>query len=104
MMIEELQLLAGEENPFRNCLVTFFSFAIFGFTALVPTIIAHANNLNTLTSGYIIATIIVAIVFLAVLGVAKSLVGGTVWYWSVLETIIIGAISAAIAYGIGLAF
>lgn len=44
MMIEELQLIAGEENPLKNSLVTFFSFCIFGLMPLIPYIIAHATN------------------------------------------------------------
>lgn len=38
------------------------------------------------------------------LGLAKSCVGGMKWYVSVPETIIIGAISASAAFGIGKAF
>ena len=45
MMIEELQLLAGGENPFTNSVVTFISFVLFGFTPLIPTLIAHAQGL-----------------------------------------------------------
>jgi hypothetical protein len=40
MMIEELQLIAGEENPFTNSIVTFFSFVIFGLTPIIPSIVA----------------------------------------------------------------
>jgi len=36
-----------------------------------------------------------------VLGLAKSCVGGMKWYVSVIETIIIGALAASVAYGIG---
>ncbi len=44
MMIEELQLIAGEENPIKNSIVTFFAFALFGMTSLVPTIVAKAQG------------------------------------------------------------
>jgi len=44
MMIEELQLIAGEENPFTNSLVTFFSFALFGFMPIVPVVISKAGG------------------------------------------------------------
>lgn len=44
MMIEELKLIADEENPFTNSLVTFFSFCIFGLMPLIPIIIANINK------------------------------------------------------------
>lgn len=104
MMIEELQLLAGEENPITNSLVTFFSFALFGLTPLIPTIVASAQSLDTLDSGVVIATICTAAFFLGVLGLAKSCVGGMIWYISVGETILIGALASGAAFGIGKAF
>jgi len=42
--------------------------------------------------------------FLGVLGLAKSFVGGMKWYISIPETILIGAIAAAVSYFIGKAF
>jgi len=60
--------------------------------------------MTTLESSIIIATILVSAFFLGVLGLAKSCVGGMKWYISVPETIIIGAISASAAFGIGKAF
>ena len=105
MIIEEHQLIAGEENPITNSLVTFFSFAIFGLTPLVPTIVAKAQGgMDVLDSGIVIATIITAAFFLGVLGFAKSCVGGMIWYISVGETILIGAIASGAAFGIGKAF
>lgn len=104
MMIEELQLIAGEENPFTNSIVTFFSFAIFGVTPLIPSMVALALGMEKLETSIVIATIIVSAFFLGVLGLAKSCVGGMKWYISVPETILIGAISAGAAYAIGKAF
>ncbi len=104
MMIEELQLIAGEENPITNSLVTFFSFNIFGLTPIIPSIVAKSIGMETLEQSIAIATICVAIFFLGVLGFAKSCVGGMKWYVSVPETILIGAIAAGAAYGLGQAF
>ncbi len=103
MMIEELQLIPDEENPFRNSLVTFFSFCFFGFFPLIPTIVAKANDI-LINNNFIWITSLVAILFLFILGFGKSFVTGAKWYWSSLETILIGAISAGAAYGIGAAF
>jgi VIT1/CCC1 family predicted Fe2+/Mn2+ transporter len=104
MMIEELQLIAGEENPITNSIVTFFSFAIFGLTSLVPTIISKSQGTKILDQGVIIATIVTAGAFLSTLGLLKSCVGGMAWYYSVIETVFIGALAASVAYGIGVAF
>ena len=65
---------------------------------------AKAKDLPTADTGIAIATICTAVFFLSVLGVGKSCVGGMMWYFSVTETVFIGALSAGAAYGIGLAF
>lgn len=41
MMIEELGLLEGEESSIQNALVTFFSFACFGFIPIAPYVFAE---------------------------------------------------------------
>lgn len=105
-MIEELQLISDEENPFRNSLVTFFSFCFFGFFPMIPTIVAKVNEGEAVVEGtkYIWITCLVAIFVLFVLGLSKSFVTGAKWYLSTIETIIIGALSAGASYGIGAAF
>jgi len=81
MMIEELQLIPGEESPFKNSLVTFFSFCIFGLMPLIPFFIAAANDLE-LNSKYTIATLLISVFFLFVLGFGKSFVTSARWYYS----------------------
>jgi VIT1/CCC1 family predicted Fe2+/Mn2+ transporter len=103
MMIEELHLIPDEENPIRNSIVTFFSFCIFGIMPLIPFFVAQANNIQ-LTDVFTGTTIGIAAFFLFVLGFGKSFVTSQKWYFSTLETILIGAISAGAAFGIGKAF
>lgn len=103
MMIEELQLIPDEENPFRNSLVTFFSFCIFGLMPLIPFLVAKTNNIE-LDSRFTIAVLIIGVVFLFLLGFGKSFVTSAKWYVSAFETILIGAISAGASYGIGTLF
>ena len=103
MMIEELQLIPDEENPFRNSLVTFFSFCIFGVMPLIPFSVAKAHNLH-LDEKFTIAVLVIAFVFLFVLGFGKSFVTSAKWYASSSETILIGAISAGASFGIGTLF
>ena len=52
----------------------------------------------------LIGTICVSIFFVGAIGLGKSLIGGMKWYYSVPETILIGAIAASVSYGIGSAF
>ena len=70
---------------------------------LIPTLIAHAQGLVHLSSAIIMWTIIVSVIFLAVLGFCKSCVGGLPWYLSVPETMLVGALAAGAAYGMGVA-
>jgi hypothetical protein len=49
MMIEELGLGAGDDSPFKNALVTFFSFLLFG---LMPCIIKIIYLFNFSTTIY----------------------------------------------------
>jgi VIT1/CCC1 family predicted Fe2+/Mn2+ transporter len=84
--------------------VTFFSFAVFGLTPIIPSIVAKGMGMTEIKDSIVIATICVSAFFLGVLGLAKSCVGGMKWYVSVPETIIIGAIAAGAAFGIGKAF
>ena len=48
MMIEELHLIAGNENPFKNSVITFLSFNIFGLAPIVPSIIAKIMGHTTI--------------------------------------------------------
>jgi VIT1/CCC1 family predicted Fe2+/Mn2+ transporter len=41
MMVEELGLIEETESPIKNAIVTFVSFAIFGFMPVLPFIIGE---------------------------------------------------------------
>lgn len=81
MMIEELQLIPGEENPLKNSIVTFFSFCIFGLMPLIPFIIAQVNDIK-IGQEFILTAILVSVFFLFVLGFSKSFVTSAKWYYS----------------------
>ena len=70
---------------------------------LIPFLIAAANDFP-LDSKYIIVTLLISVFFLFVLGFGKSFVTSATWYYSSAETILIGAISAGAAFGIGSLF
>lgn len=102
-MIEELGLSSDDENPFVNSLVTFFAFAIFGLMPLLPFVVAKGQKLEW-KDMYVWVSAILTVFFLFVLGFSKSMIVLSKWYWSGLEAIFIGGLSAGVAYGVGYAF
>lgn len=100
MMVEELGILGGEESPLRNALVTFVSFALFGFVPLLAYVgvrLVPSLAINT----FAMASLFTAVT-LFVLGALKVKVTGQNWFKSGLETLLIGGITALAAYGVGL--
>ncbi len=105
MMIEELGLSSDEENPVTNSLVTFFAFAIFGLMPLLPFIVTKASSGNvTIETKLVWISGILTAFFLFMLGFSKSMIVLSKWYLSGLEVMLIGGLSAGVAYGIGAAF
>lgn len=79
MMIEELGLMSVDENPIKDAIVTFFSFAIFGLMPckliilkikVLPFIIGSAAGVK---DNLFFVSIALTGFFLFVLGVAKSM-------------------------------
>ncbi len=100
MMVEELGILGEEESPLRNALVTFFSFALFGFVPLLAYVAVRL--LPTLALNTFAMASLFTAVTLFVLGALKVKVTGQNWLKSGLETLLIGGITALAAYGVGL--
>ncbi|KAK9758003.1 hypothetical protein RND81_01G200100 [Saponaria officinalis] len=88
-----------DEKPWKNGLVTFASFLIFGSAPLLSFIIlipfTNDNNVK------FIGACIMSALALALLGLAKAKISGENYGISALVTISNGAIAAATAYGIG---
>ena len=99
MMVEELGIVGSDESPFANAVATFFSFAVFGFVPLLTYVVAtfvpflHANS-------FLIAALLTGATLFA-LGAVKVRITGKNWFLSGLETFVIGGITAAAAYGVG---
>jgi VIT1/CCC1 family predicted Fe2+/Mn2+ transporter len=99
MMVEELGILADEESPLKNALTTFVSFAVFGFLPLLTSVLAQfvpflARNSFPVSAGMVAVT-------LFALGAAKTKVTGRPWLLSGIETLVVGGITAAAAWGVG---
>ena len=99
MMVEELGIVESEESPVKNALVTFFSFALFGFVPLLAYVVSRFAGLlegNT----FLFACVLTGIT-LFVLGAQKVRITGKNWLISGMETLIIGGVAASAAYLVG---
>ncbi len=99
MMVEELGIIEDDESPLKNALVTFFSFAIFGFIPLVAYVFASFIPIFH-TQTFVIASILTGLTLFA-LGALKVRVTGKNWFTSGFEMLIVGGIAATAAYLIG---
>ncbi|PIO00513.1 hypothetical protein COT72_01930 [archaeon CG10_big_fil_rev_8_21_14_0_10_43_11] len=98
MMVDELGILEEKESPVYNALVTFGSFAAFGFIPLFSYVIALLFSLNA--DMFPIAIVFTAVT-LFVLGALRYFVTGTNWIRAGLEMLVVGGLAAFVAYGIG---
>lgn len=99
MMVEELGIVASEESPLGNALATFLSFGFFGFIPLLTHVVATFVPLLRANSFLIASCLTGATLF--ALGAAKVRITGKSWFLSGLETLVIGGITAAAAFGVG---
>ncbi len=99
MMVEELGIVASSESPLGNALATFLSFAVFGFVPLLTHVLATFIPVLRANS-FLIAAVLTGVT-LFVLGAVKVRITGRSWFASGLETLVIGGVAAAAAYGIG---
>ncbi|RMH64406.1 MAG: hypothetical protein D6677_04940 [Calditrichaeota bacterium] len=99
MMVEELGLLYDLESPLKNAVVTFFSFALFGF---VPLVVPLLNWFHPgMVSDPFLASSLITGLTLFVLGALKSIFTERHWFISGLEMFIVGSIAASAAYWVG---
>ena len=99
MMVEELGILADEESPLKNALTTFVSFAVFGFMPLLTSVLAQF--VPFLRQNSFTVSIALVGVTLFALGAVKTKITGRPWFASGLETLVVGGITAAAAWGVG---
>jgi len=100
MMVEELGIMEENEDPVKNGMVTFFSFVFFGIFPLLPFLIGLAFSDPNPHTLFWFALAVTAII-LFVLGAVKTKVTGVNPFKSGIETLVIGAIAAGVAYLIG---
>lgn len=99
MMVEELGILESDESPLANAVVTFLSFAIFGFVPLAAHVLSQffpVMQANT----FPIACVLTGIT-LFILGALKVRITERSWLVSGIEMFIVGGLAALAAYGVG---
>ncbi|MFW5703757.1 MAG: VIT1/CCC1 transporter family protein [Patescibacteria group bacterium] len=98
MMKYELSLEEPDEKPIINAVVTFFSFVMFGFIPLIPYLFDAA----VMASFY--RSIAFTIGAMTLLGLLRWIVTKQQIFRSVGETVLLGVISASIAFFVGTLF
>ncbi len=99
MMHDELELPNPErENPLAIAMATFLSFVTFGFIPLIPYIVVPgASRVFALSVAF-------TILALLLLGILRWKVSHRKLVRSVAETLLVGMVSAAVAYVVGIFF
>lgn len=100
MLQEEYGLSLDRPDPVRAAVVTFLAFIAVGVLPLVAFVadfmLAEGSDLKP----FFWSTILTGVAFFCV-GAIKSRFVTVRWYWSGLETLLVGGIAAALAYGVG---
>lgn len=93
MLVEEYGVALNSRSPTRSALSTFIAFFLCGAVPLLPF-------LGQFDNAFVLAIGLTAIVFFGI-GSAKSRWSLAAWWWSGMETLVIGLAAAGVAYSIG---
>ena len=99
MLVDELGVPLESPSAIKAATTTFLAFCLVGLLPLLAFIYGHFVPTDTSTL-YGISTLITAFAFFLV-GAAKSVFVDQRWYWSGLETLLIGGVAALLAYVVG---
>ena len=99
MMVDELGLLPSNKNPIRAGLSTYVAFLIAGFIPLLIFVIALFTPIEPSITFPI--AFILTFVTIFIVGSLRSLVIAKNWLMAGLEMLLIGGLTALIAFGIG---
>lgn len=100
MLVDEFGLTLESPSPIKAATVTFFAFCLVGLLPLLAFLFGFIVPAQS-TSLYLLSTGMTAGTFFLV-GAAKSFFVEQRWYWSGLETLMVGGIAASLAFGVGL--
>lgn len=100
MLQEEYGLALERPAPLPAAGVTLLSFVTIGMLPLLAFVIEYIDA-SILGDPFAWSTVLTAIAFFCV-GAIKSRVVSDRWYWSGLETLIVGSAAASLAYFVGM--
>ena len=98
MMKEELEMIEENRSPFFIGAVTYVSFILVG---LIPLLIYVWDYLGSVNGNLFIWSSVLTAMGFIIIGVLKTYVTQTKVWRGVLETLILGAIAALVAYFVG---
>jgi VIT1/CCC1 family predicted Fe2+/Mn2+ transporter len=103
MMLEEHGMLPGDQNgAVLHGLATFLGFVVFGSVPLLPYVWRMVVGTGSGANDFLIAIIGTAAA-LFLIGVTRSIVTRQRMVRGIMEILIIGSVTASIAYGVGVA-
>lgn len=98
MMKDELYMMKTNKSPFAMGAVTFISFILIG---LIPLYLYVWDYFYGFEGNLFLSTCLLTSLGFIVVGLLKSYVNETNWLKGVLETLVLGAIAAAVAFYVG---
>ena len=99
MLQDELGLTLDLPSAWKAASVTFFAFIVIGLIPLLPFVVQYVFGLTGM-QPFVVSTVLTAAAFFAV-GAIKSRYVTSSWYWSGLETMLVGGSAAGLAYFVG---
>jgi len=99
MLREEHGLPLMNRSPVRSALATLLAFLVVGFVPLFPFVM-NLTGFPLPGNAYQVSGLLTGVAFFGV-GAAKSRFVEQSWYWSGIETLIVGGVAAALAYACG---
>ncbi len=99
MMKHELEMIPSSKNPFAVGSTTFFSFLTVGFIPLIVYVLDYTVGIGS-TDKFLSASILTFVAFVFI-GFLKSYVNETSRIKGIIETVLLGAIAAGVAYFVG---
>lgn len=100
MMKEELLMSEESKSPWAMGGVTFLSFLLFGFIPLLVFVLNYFGILEDSEDLFLYSSVLTGLVFILI-GYLKAIVNATKVLRSILETFLLGAAAAGLAYWVG---
>ena len=98
MMKEELEMIDESKSPFRIGLTTYISFVIVGFIPLLIYVVDYISTLHV--NLFLYSAILTGVAFI-VIGILKAYISQSSIIKGIIETLILGAVAAIVAYYVG---